>query len=1351
MINNNDIKNLLISSDTIPSQNLITAEWNMNKYQVISNYGMYTGKYNSLNSKYEPNTDSTIKTGKLYLIYDDDSYKVNPDNQYYSNLASVFEPDRPDPGIVLLTYVSDGLLNKVSSNLSVNKINSASARFYPFSKSRKYDYFNSARFVDPDDKNKVGITAAGAGGAIENTNIFVVYENSFPCNKIVIKMQDYNSVPNLYAIDVLDSSNNWNTVFSKSNSNDIVNGILEIYYKKVGGVDTWDTTPSKVDNLSEIETPTNELTLIKGIRFRVGRMQVPQAKNINYRTSLELIEISPRIEADLTNFTENISIQSSIGDSDLGLPVGNIVSGNGSILLSNENNYFLMSSKMAEYKMLSPNVEFKIYQIINVNNNTYNVPLRVMYSKAWDTSDDWTATVQLVDKMTLLSERKAVDMSFVSRDGMPMSAIILFLLDNCGITGYEFKPKTNSDGRVINDTLIRTFFCKKEETITEVLQKIAVATQSCMFFDAFNNLNVLTKEKITEVVSNNSASFWLVMDEDYNGYTASNNFKNYLANVISTDDEKIQPITSGKIEYHAWGVNKSAGYSLLQDIEIKDYIEDNPFLLLTGTGYGPKFTTVWSSDQTSNSVLGTGALIGTVSNSKIKNVFTGTYIARTQEDAVNQMYAECLNNSNKSQTLLIPIDSNDIYYFDAFNGYVMIDQEIISYNGKVFSINGVDKILFNKEQLLEEIAQLSAANSSIIPTALVIDVIFNPVNKNDVDDDKYNYTIKDDGRAQFGTDIAKHVKDPTDDYIVKSNITSFVLGETYKKANNESFFKNNIQKYYDFSKINNWAKVKQILGFTNSFKPYNYNGLLKLTGPPIPDADRKAISGSATIENQNKIDDKVSPDVGDFAPFVYTYGEKNVYIQKITDIGFNPSVIATKLKLITSKENQSLSGPEVSAHSSIAGMGFALKEDNDGKITNGYFLEVESFGSAGTKEQTKDKNNRAANVRFYRVTKNSTSGKLIPDVLAVARANIIPSLDTSIQFNPNEPPPADQVVSLEVRISLSDNGKHKFSIYYGNRKIKFIDQDNGSNYIDDQGNIIDYDNTIGDIWYNGNARNIFMFVRNDTSVVFDYMLAAISPNKNTDYYYNVNNDQTSVVNDYQNYITGSVPNKSWFNDNLSNVKYYDFANVVREVKKYTIRYDSPVLDYKLIDISRVNPKYRIIKKDFTSMGAELIVLNTVNEPISLGENSSLPLYIIGTQIEEITKGEVSMDSFYDKTDEYGKKKILLSFNKSLYGEKTFNFSSDFIQSIGQANDMMGWVIKNCNRERFKMSMEIMFNPLLELGDKVKVFSSSRGYYEGYNNQENTAFGNKTFIVSEINHSISTSGVSTNISIIEVGE
>ena len=77
--------------------------------------------------------------------------------------------------------------------------------------------------------------------------------------------------------------------------------------------------------------------------------------------------------------------------------------------------------------------------------------------------------------------------------------------------------------------------------------------------------------------------------------------------------------------------------------------------------------------------------------------------------------------------------------------------------------------------------------------------------------------------------------------------------------------------------------------------------------------------------------------------------------------------------------------------------------------------------------------------------------------------------------------------------------------------------------------------------------------------------------------------------------------------------------------------------------------------------------------------------------------------------------------------------------------MLKWIIQNCSRQRMRISLETLANPLIELGDKVKIFSKQRGYYE-----DNSNFGKKTFVVSDISYNLSSDGPQMNLTLIEVG-
>lgn len=1352
MIYEPNVRNYLKLADEVPSQHQIIAEWNMNRYQKISEYGLYKGSANSAGviTSYSLG-DTTNKTnGDLYNIYDDGTVEVDADNNIFSSISSVFEADRPNPGIVLTTFISNSLISSNTTSMRVSKLSTGSARFYPFSKNRTYDYFNSARLIDKDgitDGNRVrsrmGISTSLTGG-INNVNPFVAYSSSFVCNKIVVKVQNHNTVPDRYFIDILNTSNTWVNVYSGNTAAGFVDGTLEIYYDGTQVGNEWSQTVNRLTDLDEISTPNVQLKVIKGIRFRVASLSTVIKSGKYYNGSLELIEISPRIEADLTNYTESFSISESIGDSEFGLPVGSLVTSNGSILISNETSEFLLSSAAADYKLLNPDVEFRIYQKITVPGTpdvTYTIPLKVMYADQWSVKPDFTAEISVSDKMRMMQEKNVTDMSLVSNDGVPFSAIILMLLDNSGITGYEFKT-FDTVNPANEDTKIKTFYCKKEETVAQVLEKIAVATQSAMYFDAYNNLNVLTKERITGTISRDSDStdttrgvdYWLVYDEDYAGQEESSKLSgSYVANVISSNDSRIDPITNGTITYHSYGVKRTPGAALTNFAISKEFIDDIPYHIGTSYGYDPVLSILWQPQDDQKATLGAGTLIRTLSNDRLDDVFTTSISASNQQHAIYKMYSN--SNANQKSALFIEVDRSDILTFLDYKGFVMIDQEIIAYNGKVFSVNGQEKILFSKEDLDQEINNLaaSARNSSIVQIGFIVEPRFEVTGYNTGDKNLYNYTVISDGRGQFGTKVQEHSRDIS--AFLVNGITSLTLGGAYtNKAPNEN--QTSISTRYDYKDVTSFKKAKRLLGISDNSEFNSYIGLMKLSGPKEQLADRGSQTNSNTVANQNKINQIVDQKItGDFDPYIYSQGERNIYIKEVNEFGFRPDVVATRMKLFSGRKQKKNGKVDYSTNSAIGGIGFALKKDNDGNIISGYFLEIESVGSAAQTFDKKSKSRLKNSIRFYRVSRDSNN-KLQPTLIGVADAKIVTDVNELFRYIEDQERDTDVVVDLEIRIDTKD-GKSQFNIYYGGKKISF-NEDPLKDDISENGNI----------W--GDTPTVFFFVRNDSQAQYEYLMLAQKPSgiSTSNEYFSVR-EKTEIVKDYEKYLNGSVNPRiqDFFKKKLVKKRYYDFGRTVREVRKYDIRYkDAPSLSSKIIDVSSVNPKYFIYGQPyFTSFGGELIVANATKEPIALDSNSTLPLYITGTKIEELSTGNVNLIDFYQKIEKDGRKISNLSYNKSVYGEKTFNLDSSLIQNTDHANKLLQWIIENCSRERLSISMEIFVNPLLELGDKVKIFSKSRGYVAN-----NLNFGEKTFVVSEIQHSVDQSSKKMMIKIVEVG-
>lgn len=1336
MLNYGATRDLFKSTDRINSEHLVIAEWNMNRYYEISQYGVYSHPHAARFERHYVPTSASILSGDNYLFYDDGTYKVHPDQEYFSSVSSIFKPNRPDPGIVLLQKYGNSLITNDATNIKQDNINPSSARFYPFSYNRPYDYFNSAKIIDTE-LNISGVISSN--GNILAANPFVVYSSSsIPCNKITIKVQNHITSPDQFAIQVLASASAWQTVLEINEpggaSAYFPNGICNLYYNS----GSWSKNISRVTDLNQLTTanPT-QLNNIGGLRFIVYNMKTKQEIGSNNPGGLEIIEMSPRLEMDVTQYTESFSFNSSIGDNtNIGLPVGSVVSSTGQLSLSNEENKFLFSGTLQKLDMLNPDVKFSFYQIIRDPSVSASlVPLKVMYSNEWNVGEDYSVSVAIEDSMKFLREVSAPDLFLQGYGkGNKLSFVLLTILDNIGVTGLEFKKSSNTNNK-LEDIAIRNFFCKKEQTVAEVLEQLAISTQCSMFYDPEDKLNVLTKERLTKKEpiapstseTSGGTDFWMIFDEDYttNGSTPAQEsayISNYDSNVMSYSEIKLNPITDGDILYHSYGPRKVPGVNNIPANILNQLTQDFPAAALAFSNFTYATKILWTTGQDNSSVMGAANLTLNLGNRRLKDVFTRQYTALNEEEAIRLIYQSTNITASFSgdpeltlqakQDLVMFIDRNEAYTIPEYEGTVLIDKEYIKFKGKLFSINGEIKVLFNEEELKEEIRFLPKG-SSISVLGLIVDVELKVVSKQSAE---YTYKVIGDGRAKLGSDVENHYAVAEEnDGIDPNKRFKLTLGES-KNYNTPGALSATTK--FNFINKNNYKSAKNAIGSMSFNDLESYLGFLKMAGPQSPAEDiaiiEKLDEGQTGViellNNMNKQVDAAVP--GNFDPYIYMQGERNIYGQWI-DLGFTPNTISTRMRLFSSVKKRKNNEYIMSTNSSIAGIGFGVNNNGEG-----YYLEVESVGAGKDLVASKA---AKSNLRFYKIELNS-EGKYEPKWLVTAPVGAYTVSNTEVQVMKNVNT-ADPVFEIEIQIERYDNGM-KYSIFYGDRFV--------GSYIEPLAEALSV-----------NATRMFMFVRNDSQAIYEWVAAAARPRgavSKTYFKSDVKLDQAIQ--------SGIIPvNKNYlFKDN--DIQYYfnDFAKLVRQVKEYETRFEAPAFSSALIDISKVNSQYMIKKYEPTAFGAKIIVVNTSSGPILLGEESSLPLYIVGVGMEELSTGTITMKDYFDNIDEKKRNVTQRERNISIYGAQTFNLDSQYIQTISQAKNLMKWIIKYCGRQRLKLSMEIYPNPLLELGDKVRIYDKSRGY-----TQDNSNFGDRVFVVSSISHSITGSGPTMTLEIVEVGE
>ena len=567
-------------------------------------------------------------------------------------ITSIIKPERPDPGIVMAIPFSQSetsatgniataapygpIINKNSvatgSSLLSAKLLQNSNRWYPASNDSKAKYWSSVRKRNYNATTSFGndlIGVAKADKTMLGNNAFVVYTDDIITNKIVIKTQTINGYPEDFSVEVMKSgSTTWTRIFNATSSTTMNDGILRLKgtYDPINGI-VWSIaegveTEATISDLAV--TSVSDVEQIKGIRFSAQKMSVSNA-------TLDIIEISPRLVIDMTQYTSAFSMSTSIGDNTFGLPVGSVVSTKGRISFFNDDN--LVSDKNIDsklYGILKPNVKFTILnQITDSLNATYYVPIKIMYSNSWNENSDWTTEVELEDYMKFLNNLQAPDMLLGSTNGFYGSSIIKILLDNIGFTRFNFIKTEDSAEYLHEDTRMDFFYCAKEQSISEVLNDIAKSLQFSIFFDQYGNLTAMTKEAVAQ--KKNSFNYWLV--GDYKNltntdleYASLNN--NYSSNLINFEDNIISPITSGEIEYERLGIPKISSIFLNEALKADDIssLTDGPsrdalanptyseISLNRSLTYYPQ--EVWSIKNNEDGYLSGGILIGDMTENK---------------------------------------------------------------------------------------------------------------------------------------------------------------------------------------------------------------------------------------------------------------------------------------------------------------------------------------------------------------------------------------------------------------------------------------------------------------------------------------------------------------------------------------------------------------------------------------------------------------------------------------------------------------------------------------------------------------------------------------------------------------
>jgi hypothetical protein len=484
-------------------------------------------------------------------------------------------------------------------------------------------------------------------------SITAIYEKPITTNKIVIKLNTIMTVPTInISIDgsniLVDGSQN---IVPPNNADGKCLGILTLYWDGFKWTKTkWTTMPhfNSTGTLS-LSTTFSKITVTQVSKVNNPEFLALTGDKVSEDLSrMHIIEVSPRLEIDLTSFVQDLSINksldansgylplSSLNTNDAQITLSGIPAMNGSTIVPIFSSQSNQSSTILS-NMLRKNIKFYVNFHLQsyatpsstVTTDTY-IPGGVFYSDSWSENDIQTISVQCFDFSRYLQSTPVPD--YVA-NLKSVFDIVTNILDLAGFTDYDYDSLYAVCNNKAAPLDISYYYCNSQDsTIVDALNQIFVAYQIGAYIDEYGIMKFLSLQNI---LSSSTSNIDIL---EYNimqgGFSISNQAK------------------PGKISlrYQTPKIKQSPSIQNVKDVSIKD----SPSFVYTTSN-----DVVWAQ-QTTDSV------------------------------GFNYLNADMDSDSN-----VFNINNNDLLdIFHTFNmsndGFAFIENEVVSFVYKEYKISKVD-------------------------------------------------------------------------------------------------------------------------------------------------------------------------------------------------------------------------------------------------------------------------------------------------------------------------------------------------------------------------------------------------------------------------------------------------------------------------------------------------------------------------------------------------------------------------------------------------------------------------------------------------------------------------------------
>jgi len=1140
-----------------------------------------------------------------------------------------------------------------------------------------------------------------------------------------------------------------------------------------------------------------ELEFISGIRIVVERMN-------KFSSVFDLIEMSPRLVADISDMTTGFSVSKIASDlGSAGLPVGQLLASVGNLDIFDTDQAFFEGNPTSVVPLASfKNMKVMFYDEIYADNNYYSVPVKTMYADDFPEVNSATRAVSipLRDFYAYLESLNAPQLLLTN---VSSSYAISALLDYIGFTNYEFK---RLPGEV--DDIIPFFFVSSDQSVAEVLQNIAVSTQSAMFFDEYNNLVVMSKgymlpgdnERATDLVLNGSDDF--IQD----GIVENLNSEFNIANIIDVSSQEDSIFNDGKILFTTRYIQKSQAstkQAYMLDSE-KTWVY-RPVMLWQATG---EETTKSQNEQqsTQNSYALTAVPLKSDLTDQLPVVVNG----------------QVVNNI---------IDFGEaVYWLGRYEGYFYANGEIVKYDAIEYSIPGViDSVWITNVQEYQDYFSKITFKGKMYPTGRAR--IFSEPNYKVVDGTTILQPgpVAKHGRGQFGTAVTKHSAGIDNSWTNGSRIGGIGMNSKFlfdvikndepesveslpepdasrrasilrNKASLKSLYErinflsldlldnpgnqttisqiNSVQqsiaaleaqvaqdmsalfsslsqsvKYYTVPGASAQAKRSQITGKIKNFLSYSYatenqQASSLSTSSQMVQASALVMDGATTSD----------PNFAPINQITYAYSsvtpnsDGTTVNNKFTHFGTRMRIIG---KIGTSDGDQEAFGsmsyltvepdnPEDRPNIAGGSGGVAgLLNPNTGE---GYYFEIAALDSENVEEFG------FGNTFFYKVVSSGPTGSAMPQLLWRGVSQVV--VDSGDFVGQSRVFAQDTQTVYDLAFEYSDNvdGTRTFYLYLNGSQI---------------GTVTDTTPIVA-----GNATALF--IRGTSRCMFENVYA-LSHNygqnpslKLSPVIASAFGTEAVTINDsFSKYSISGLVQSSYLSgissgeDPRYNIYYDEFGTIMREAAYLNVRYDKayPALYSKIAERRTKLKSYNVSSYYGGAYGAEFLVFNATDTVIALDSSTDAPLEIQGITFTQGSENELTVDEYFNKNSDLSNPVVnngivvtpLLTFKERYreikntritYGRKEFSISSPYIQSRDAAMSMMRWLTEKVMRPRKSVGASIFPMPILQLGDIVQVNYVSDGVSQAGQSGDR-------FVVYQIDYSRTVDGPTMEVYLSEV--